>query len=134
QKNLKTYADLWNSAERKMVLIGVNNPGSVEQRFLDILAKDPSVIVFTETTSNLSHEDFFTRIDTIIGPIEQSEDRENQFKALQPDILLTFGGMVVSKKIKAFLRTYQPKHHWHVDEKKAYNTYFCLNKHFVTSP
>src|SRR5690606_16121341 len=70
QKNLKTYADLWNSAERKMVLIGVNNPGSVEQRFLDILAKDPSVIVFTETTSNLSHEDFFTRIDTIIAPIE----------------------------------------------------------------
>ena len=42
--------------------------------------------------------------------------------------------MVVSKKIKAFLRNYQPKQHWHIDPKKAYNTYFCLNKHFETSP
>ena len=134
QENLQRYADLWNSARRKMVLVGVNQPNSVEERFLEQLAKDDSVIVFTETTSNLDHEDFFTRIDTVIGPIEQSENREELFKALQPDILLTFGGMVVSKKIKAFLRSYQPKQHWHVDEKKAYNTYFCLNKHFVTSP
>ena len=134
QENLQRYADLWNSAKRKMVLVGVNQPNSVEERFLEQLAKDESVIVFTETTSNLDHEDFFTRVDTVIGPIEQSENREELFRALQPDILLTFGGMVVSKKIKAFLRSYQPKQHWHVDEKKAYNTYFCLNKHFVTSP
>src|SRR5690606_13092391 len=134
QENLQRYADLWNSAKRKMVLVGVNQPNSVEEKFLEQLAKDESVIVFTETTSNLDHEDFFTRIDTVIAPIEQSENRDELFKALQPDILLTLGGMVVHKKIKAFLRSYQPKQHWHVDEKKAYNTYFCLNKHFVTSP
>ena len=133
EKNLQHYAGLWNSAARKMVLVGVNQPNSVEQKFLEKLAKDDSVLVLTETTSNLNHPDFFTRIDTIIGPIEQSENRDEQFRSLQPDILLTFGGMVVSKKIKAFLRNYQPKQHWHVDEKKAYNTYFCLNKHFETS-
>lgn len=133
ENNLQHYADLWNNAERKMILVGVNPPNSVEQKFLEKLAKDGSVLVFTETTSNLNHDDFFTRIDTIIGPIEQSENVEEQFRELQPDILLTFGGMVVSKKIKAFLRNYQPKQHWHVDEKKAYNTYFCLNKHFETS-
>lgn len=131
---LQDFAELWNSASRKMVLVGVNQPDSVEQEFLDELARDESVLVFTETTSNLNHPDFFTRIDTIIGPIEQSEDREELFRALQPEILLTFGGMVVSKKIKAFLRGYQPRHHWHVDPKKAYNTYFCLNKHFETTP
>ena len=134
EKNLQTYTEIWNSAKRKMVLVGVNQPDSVEKIFLEQLAKDDSVIVFTETTSNLDHEDFLTRIDTIIGPIEQSEKMEELFEALQPDILLTFGGMVVSKKIKSFLRTYQPKQHWHIDEKKAYNTYFCLNKHFVTNP
>ena len=40
--------------------------------------------------------------------------------------------MIVSKKIKNFLRNYNPKHHWHIDSKKAYNTFFCLNKHFET--
>ncbi len=133
EKELQPYLDLWNKAERKMVIAGVAQPNAVESKFLEMLAKDNSVLVFTETTSNLQHPEFFTRIDTLIGPIERSEDFEEQFKALQPDILLTFGGMIVSKKIKSFLRNYQPKQHWHVDPKKAYNTFFCLNKHFETS-
>ncbi len=133
KNQLQAYADLWNKAARKMVIVGVAPPNSVEQKFLDRLANDHSVIVFTETTSNVQQAKFFTRIDTIIGPIEKDDNPEQLFDNLQPEILLTFGGMIVSKKIKAFLRNYQPKQHWHVDPKKAYNTFFCLNKHFETS-
>ncbi|APG59233.1 2-succinyl-5-enolpyruvyl-6-hydroxy-3-cyclohexene-1-carboxylic-acid synthase [Christiangramia salexigens] len=132
EKQLKTYADIWNNAKRKMVIVGLAQPNTVEQAFLDTLAEDDSVIVLTETTSNLHQKEFFTRIDTLIGPIEKDENKEELFKQLQPEILLTFGGMIVSKKIKSFLRNYNPKHHWHVDSKKAYNTFFCLNKHFDT--
>ncbi|QED36478.1 2-succinyl-5-enolpyruvyl-6-hydroxy-3-cyclohexene-1-carboxylic-acid synthase [Antarcticibacterium arcticum] len=129
-QELMPYAQLWNNAKRKMVIVGVAGPNTIEQQFLDSLAMDESVLVLTETTSNLNHPGFFTRIDTLIGPIERCEDAQEQFKALQPDILLTFGGMIISKKVKSFLRNYQPKQHWHVDPKKAYNTFFCLNKHF----
>ena len=130
KNQLQAYADLWNKAKRKMVIVGVAQPNAVERQFLNILANDKSVLVLTETTSNLHHNNFFTRIDTLIGPIEKDANREELFEKLQPDILLTFGGMIVSKKIKSFLRNYQPKQHWHVDRKKAYNTFFCLNKHF----
>tara|TARA_R110002051_G_scaffold298754_3_gene365725 strand:+ start:14135 stop:15853 length:1719 start_codon:yes stop_codon:yes gene_type:complete len=122
---LPSYRNLWNQATRKMVLVGVLPPNSVEQKLVDMLGEDPSVIVFTETTSNLHHPNFFTRIDNIVGPL----DAEG-FNKLQPEILLTFGGMVISKKIKAFLREYQPQQHWHIDPKKAYDTFFCLNRHF----
>lgn len=131
---LQTYADLWSKARRKMIIVGVAQPNSVEQQFLDALAKDPSVLVLTETTSNLHHPEFFTQIDTLIGPIEKVPNPKEQFELLQPEILLSFGGMIISKKIKSFLRDYQPKQHWHIDPKKAYNTFFCLNKHFETSP
>lgn len=133
EEQLKAYADLWNTAKKKMVIVGVAQPGLVEQRFLDHLANDDSVIVFTETTSNVHHPRFFTRIDTMIGPIEKDDHKEELFNALRPDILLTFGGMIVSKKIKAFLRTYHPRQHWHIDPKRANNTFFSLNKHFETS-
>ncbi|WBL21231.1 2-succinyl-5-enolpyruvyl-6-hydroxy-3-cyclohexene-1-carboxylic-acid synthase [Zunongwangia sp. HRR-M8] len=133
KEELLPYAEIWNKSKRKMVIVGVAHPNVVEQKFLEKLAKDDSVIVFTETTSNLHHSAFFTRIDTIVGPIEKDENMQELFEALRPDILFTFGGMIVSKKIKAFLRNYNPKHHWHVDSKKAYNTFFCLNKHFETS-
>lgn len=133
-EKLASYAEIWNKSTKKLVLVGVNAPNSIEKEYLDYLAKDPSVLVFSETTSNLHHEDFVLRIDNVIAPIEISENAVELFKALQPEILLTFGGMVVSKKVKAFLRNYQPKLHWHIDAKKAMNTYFCLNKHFDVTP
>lgn len=127
-EDLDYYRTLWKTAQRKLVLVGVNSPNSVEQQYLDILAKDESVVVFTETTSNLHHENFFPSIDKIIAPLDDEE-----LGQLQPDVLLTFGGLIVSKKVKAFLRTHQPKQHWHIGTKKANDTFFCLNKHFKYS-
>ncbi|MEL4308503.1 2-succinyl-5-enolpyruvyl-6-hydroxy-3-cyclohexene-1-carboxylate synthase [Joostella sp. CR20] len=133
-ETLKHYIDIWNNAKRKMILVGVLAPNSIDSALLEILANDESVVVFTETTSNLNHSNFFPNIDKIIAPLEKLEDADTHFKALQPEVLLTLGGMVVSKKIKAFLRKYQPANHWHIDTKKAYDTYYCLNKHFKTTP
>ncbi len=119
----------WKKAKRKMVLVGVNPPNTLAAEFIKILAQDPSVIVLTETTSNLHHPNFFPFIDQLITPLD-----EDEFTALQPEVLLTFGGLIISKKIKAFLRTYQPKYHWHVGGVRANDTYFALNQHFTCSP
>ncbi len=128
--DFNTIQEEWKKAKRKMILVGVNMPNEIDQDLLNILADDPSVIVFTETTSNLHHTKFFPSIDSIIAPIEKSEDKDILFNKLQPEILLTFGGLIVSKKIKAFLRAYKPKKHWHVNEKKAFNTFFALSNHY----
>lgn len=130
----ENFIENWNSAQRKMVLVGVDFPGEIDQEFLDFLGKDSSVLVFTETTSNLHHPNFFPSIDTIIAPLEKDENVEDYYQKLRPDLLLTFGGMVVSKKIKVFLRKYAPKNHYHVDSKKAFDTFFCLTAHFKISP
>ncbi|MBT8393478.1 MAG: 2-succinyl-5-enolpyruvyl-6-hydroxy-3-cyclohexene-1-carboxylate synthase, partial [Bacteroidia bacterium] len=121
------FCSKWNRSKKKMLLVGTNRPNSIEKEYLKILEEDESVVVFTETTSNLHSDSFFPSIDKIIAPIT-----DNEFSRLQPDILLTLGGLVVSKKIKAFLRAYKPKEHWHVDIKKANDTFFCLTKHFKT--
>ncbi len=42
--------------------------------------------------------------------------------------------MIVSKRVKAFLRKYKPRHHWHIDELRAYDTFGILTKHFMVSP
>ena len=119
--------ETWNKATKKLVLVGELFPNSIEQRYLDILANNPSVVVLTEKTSNLHHPTFIDQIDTLITPFTDED-----FKDFQPEILLTFGGMVVSKRIKAFLRKYKPAHHWHVDELRAYDTFGALTNHFET--
>jgi len=124
----KTTIKTWHSSKRKMILVGVNTPNNVRDSYLKLIAEDPSVIVLTETTSNLHHPNFFGSIDQLITPLDAAD-----FEVLQPDLLLTFGGMIVSKKIKTFLRTNPPKIHWHVDEVLANDTFFCLTKHFKCS-
>lgn len=128
--DLDDFIATWNASERKMVLVGVNRPNTVKQTFLDQLANDPSVVVLTETTSNLHHPHFFTSIDSIIAPIEKKTNQNELFEKLQPEVLLTFGGLIVSKKVKAFLRNKRPKVHWHIDSNKAFDTFFCLDHHF----
>ena len=127
--NLDTkFVSAWQSAKKKLILVGELLPNSIEQKYIDALANDESVVVLTEKTSNLHHETFIDRIDTLITPFS-----EDDFVNFQPEILLTFGGMVVSKRIKAFLRKYNPKQHWHVDEIRAYDTFGCLSAHFQTT-
>jgi len=132
--NWEELKSVWNTSKRKMILVGVNPPDTISKEILESLATDNSILVFTETTSNLHHANFFPSIDSIIAPIEKSDNSDGLFKDLQPDLLVTFGGLIVSKKIKAFLRKYQPEFHWHVDFKKAYDTFFSLSEHIKLEP
>ncbi|MFV8353932.1 2-succinyl-5-enolpyruvyl-6-hydroxy-3-cyclohexene-1-carboxylic-acid synthase [Flavobacterium sp. XS2P14] len=128
-EDVSEYAKIWNNSTKKMILVGVNEPNAINEKIIDAFAKDESVVVLTETTSNLHHDTFINNIDTIITPFT-NEDFEN----FCPEILVTFGGMVVSKRIKAFLRKYKPKHHWHIDSWRAYDTFGALTKHFEVDP
>lgn len=39
---------------------------------------------------------------------------ESQLEKLVPDIVVTYGGHIVSKRLKQWLRNHPPKEHWHV--------------------
>ena len=127
--NFEVFSKIWNGSKKILILIGVNAPSSELQNVLNHLVKDSSVLIMTETTSNLHHDNFITAIDQLI-----SKFTEHEFKALQPELLITLGGMVISKRIKQFLRVYQPKKHWHIDEHRELNTFFCLSDHIKMTP
>lgn len=118
-------SNIWNNAQKKMILIGLQQPDSESVFFINKLAEDPSVIILTETTSNCFHHKAITSIDTLISSFSEEEA-----KAFSPDLLVTFGGMIVSKRIKALLRKHKPLQHWHIDPIRAYDTYFCLTRHY----
>ncbi len=129
KQDFNAFVAAWNSAPKKMILTGVNDPGVLSQDLVDFMGEEDSVLVLTETTSNLHHPNFIAHIDTLITPFS-----EEDFLQLQPDLLLTFGGMVVSKRIKTFLRKYKPKQHWHIDVLRAYDTFGALTEHIKSTP
>ncbi len=123
----------WNAAKRKLIIIGTHFPNSIGEEIIELWANDPSVLVFKETTSNVAHPNFVDSIDGIVAPIEKKEDADVYFKKLQPEVLISFGGMIVSKKVKAFLRKYPPKAHYHIHPQKAYATFFIKPIHLRTN-
>jgi len=127
--DITPYKEKWNAAKKKLILVGVNQPNAIDKAVIEYIANDPSVVVMTETTSNLHHPSFLNSIDTIITPFSPED-----FEAYKPEILVTFGGMVVSKRVKAFLRNYPPQEHWHIDTLRAYNTFGVLTQHFIEDP
>ncbi len=121
----------WVNAKRKLVILSTLNPAVFTQKHLDQLASDPTVLMMSEVSSNLTHDKIIWGIDTLIAPIEKDHDA---IAHLQPDMVVTIGGMIVSKKIKQYLRKFETQTHYHVGNRKAYDTFFKLSGHIKVTP
>ena len=128
-ENWSELLSIWQTSKKKLILVGSLFPNSIDDKITDWLANEPSTIVMTEATSNWQHHNFISSIDSFITPFST-----NEYENFRPELLVTFGGMIVSKRIKAMLRTYQPKHHWHIDTNRWYDTFGCLTDKIQQHP
>lgn len=111
---------------KKMILIGqLPKDEYLEQKLLQ-LAEDPSYAIMVENTSNLVSQKWIHCIDRTLALITAEDEQ-----AFAPDLLITFGGAIVSKRIKAFLRKHRPQMHWKIGfDFPEMNTYEALTDVF----
>jgi 2-succinyl-5-enolpyruvyl-6-hydroxy-3-cyclohexene-1-carboxylate synthase len=118
------------SLPKKMVICGQLQPDAVLMEELKRFANDSSVAILVENTSNLSDLHFVQCIDRTLNAISEEE-----LANYAPDVLITIGGAVVSKKIKAFIRKFKPKYHWKVGFEFPYmDTYQSMTHSFQVEP
>jgi len=124
-QTLNILKSTWNSSQKKLILIGQNPIDEDLNNTLIELAKREDVIIMTETTSNQIGEDFISHIDRVLSQINEKNELD-----LFPDLLISLGGHIVSKKIKAWLRKKIDYYHWHISlDDKAMDTFFHLSNH-----
>jgi 2-succinyl-5-enolpyruvyl-6-hydroxy-3-cyclohexene-1-carboxylate synthase len=117
-------------SSRVMVLGGQGQWSQGLKQQLKQLAALPQVAVLVEATSNLDDQAFITCIDRAIEGVNAANE-----DGLKPDLLITFGGAVVSKRIKGLLRRWRPAQHWHIDAgQRHYDTYQSLTHDIAVSP
>ena len=119
----------WNTAKRIMILVGTRDYSEELEMQLSQLVKNHSAVVLCEVNSNLRNDKFFPHIDRYIYNFT-----EEDFKTYAPELLITVGQNVVSKKVKQFLRKAKPKNHWHIDEVWQPDTFFSLTEKIETTP
>ena len=119
----------WKSYNRILLITGLLHPNEVLNELLNDLSSQKNVAILTETTSNVFGKYFNRSIDRVIAGIEGDE------VDYVPDLLVTIGGPVVSKKVKAFLRENKPKAHWHINASNdTVDTYQSLTRIIPVSP
>ena len=103
---------IWKTTAKKLIIVGQMVPNQRLQILLDALAEDSSVAVLVENTSNIKRfTKFVHAIDRTLAVI--SEEEVADFK---PDLLVSIGGAIISKKIKRFFRDNKSQHNWRVGE------------------
>ena len=133
-KNLESVQSKWDKSKRILVVVGTLSPDTLNAKSISVLAQDSRVIVLHEITSNLHHDNFIAHIDRVILPIEKQKNSEEIFQSLTPDLLVTIGGMVVSKKIKSLLRSYKGVSHYHIGTDRPLDTYYLGVQHLQIDP
>jgi 2-succinyl-5-enolpyruvyl-6-hydroxy-3-cyclohexene-1-carboxylate synthase len=100
---------IYESSKNVLIIAGQMNVNSSLNHSLAELSKKENILVFTENTSNLNSPEFISCIDRFIDGFNE-DDKIN----FSPDLLITIGGAVVSKKVKSWLRQFKPKQHWKI--------------------
>ncbi|WP_341651302.1 2-succinyl-5-enolpyruvyl-6-hydroxy-3-cyclohexene-1-carboxylic-acid synthase [Blattabacterium cuenoti] len=122
---------IWKKYEKKMILLGLYYTEKNTEKILRKLSLDPSIVIFTETTSHVYGKKFFSSIDQLIFNMNPRE-----WMNFKPHILLTIGINIISKKIKFLLRKDPPIYHWHIGEhyENYPDTYYKLTTYWPINP
>ena len=108
---------------KTLVLCGQMESNPKLQQELMKFASFPNVVVLVENTSNIQHERFIHCIDRTLNGFDQND------VSFEPEILVTIGGAVVSKRIKAYLRKAKIQKHYKLGaDFPEMDTYRCLSR------
>ena len=131
--DLDNFYKAINKASKIMILIGVSDGNILSKKSIQKINSCSSIIVMKEHTSNVFNESFISNIDRLIGPIELQSNSDSLFDELSPEIVISLGGMIVSKKIKSFLRNYKPQKHFHIGSNISKDSFYSAVKHIKTT-
>lgn len=127
---LNVLVEAYNQHPKVMLIIGLNHPDKQLTSLLDELVLHKDVLILTESTSNLHSTNFISEIDLLLESFG-----DDHYARFAPDLLISIGGFVVSKKIKTLFRTHRPKAHWHIDEgNQSPDTYQALTMMIAANP
>lgn len=102
------YDKRFNAYTKRMIVVGQLPPDNHLADLLESLQKEYDIVILTEYLSNIPIKETFG-FDTMLYSASEEE-----LKRLTPDLVITIGGHIVSKRLKHFLRSQHIREHWHI--------------------
>lgn len=116
-----------------MIVVGFLPPDNALNRVLSDINNLNSVKIFAETLSNLHINGDICCIDTLLDHLPYNNP--NKMELLRPDIIISIGGALVSRRLKNYLRSIRPVEHWTLgDTSPNVDCFRTLTKHINIEP
>lgn len=113
-----------------MILASMHSPSQALENALSALSRHENVIVLTETVSNLKNPSFINNIDRNLCRMTDGNKER-----LMPELLISFGGPLISKFLKTRFKDNPPVEHWYIGvEDHAIDTFCHLSRQLDISP
>ena len=122
EQDYQPLVERLNRLKKRMVVAGqMNNIYEFDKKNEATLSKQ--FVWFTESLSNHTTPGRpIRRMEELLYPMDLKT-----LDNLTPELLITFGGAVVSRRLKYFLRKHKPLEHWHVSKDgEVYDTFGAL--------
>lgn len=127
EQDLDGLIKKYQSKQKIMILVGQMDKNETLSYLLSELLIDKRVVVLTETNSNIYNFNFVNCIDRTLPPLSE----EN----FHPDLVITLGGAIVSKRIKKYLRSINDLEHWHISSANSFpDTFEALTESIRQQP
>lgn len=127
---VETAKTLAAEASGREVLIvgGFCSPSSAMNRAFSKLLPLPGVTVVADALANLNVSGILSRPDLFL------DSHLLRKPSSRPSLLITFGGSLLSKRLKEYLRGAKIEEHWHVGENESLiDSYFSLTRRIEIS-
>ncbi|MFT4777627.1 MAG: 2-succinyl-5-enolpyruvyl-6-hydroxy-3-cyclohexene-1-carboxylate synthase [Flavobacteriales bacterium] len=115
EHKMQEFRSQIRSHDKVLLIVGLNHPDAALSEAIGTFSLLPQVTVLTETTSNVKHGETISCIDRLLMSFNNHEQLD-----FVPDLLITIGTHIISKKVKALLRKEFKGAHWHVDPAGAH--------------
>ena len=113
-----------------LVLCGQGRKDPMLKRALVDFNKNSNIVVLNENTSGVNDRSFVNCIDRTLNAITPGSE-----KRFVPDILISIGGAIVSKRIKSFFIKNAPKQHIAINKSNiGIDLFLRLDKHYECHP
>ncbi|MDX1524413.1 MAG: 2-succinyl-5-enolpyruvyl-6-hydroxy-3-cyclohexene-1-carboxylic-acid synthase, partial [Anaerolineae bacterium] len=130
-ENRQRLNTIWHQAERKLIIAGSHPPSPELSQALNSLQSDQSAVLVADVTASLHQGPAQVHHSDLIFGTKTPEVIER----LKPVLIVSFGGPVVSKYLKLFLRRHRPAQHWHLRaDGQPIDTYQALTEVITVHP
>jgi len=138
QKEWDALADMWNEAERILIVGGQQHFYPEHHNLCSALAllnDGYQVPVLGDVIANFANQEFYEANEDFSfiahHDLILAQKQEALLEELRPDLLISFGLSVLSKGLKQYLRRYRPRYHWHLQVEEGLVDTFQTLSHSI---